>query len=101
MYRIFPADKLKKNNSPFTNTSFLITVFFFIFILFIVDDDEGVSEKKSNRSKKSTTQQQSIDRADSTIDDLLTLPSTTSTNVDIQELPTPNNPEQFAPCIPV
>jgi hypothetical protein len=63
-----------------------------------VDDDESISEKKSNRSKKSTTQQQSLDRADSTIDDLLTVPST---NLDTQELPTPNNPDQFTPFIPV
>jgi len=71
------------------------------FIHFLVDDDDAISEKKSSRSKKSTTQQQSIDRSDSTIDDLLTVPSTTSTNIDAQELPTPNNLDQFAPFIPV
>jgi len=66
-----------------------------------VDDDEGVIEKKSNRNKKSTTQQQSIDRSDSTIDDLLTVPSINSTNIDTHELPTPNNLDQFAPLISV
>lgn len=66
-----------------------------------MDDDDGVSEKKSNRSKKSTTQQQSIDRSDSIIDDLLTVPSNTSSNMDTHELPTPNNLDQYAPFISV
>jgi hypothetical protein len=66
-----------------------------------VDDDDGVIEKKSNRNKKSITQQQSIDRSDSTIDNLLTIPSINSTNIDTHELPTPNNLDQFAPLISV
>jgi len=65
----------------------------------ILDDDEGgsASEKKSNRNKKSTTQQQSIDRADSAINDIPPVPST---NIDTPELPAPNNLDQFAPFIP-
>jgi hypothetical protein len=65
-----------------------------------VDDDESVNEKKSSRSKKSATHfQQTIERGDSTIDDLLTAPS--ATNTEIQELPTPHNLDRFTPHITV
>ncbi|CAF4346912.1 unnamed protein product, partial [Rotaria sp. Silwood2] len=64
------------------------------------DDDDDGNEKKANRGKKSIKQQQSVNQADSTIDDLLTVPSTTTTNTETHELPTPNNLDQSVTLIP-
>jgi hypothetical protein len=60
------------------------------------DDDIVVNEKKTNQNKKSTTpQQQSIDRTDSTIDELITTSSATTS----QEFLTPTIREQYTPLI--
>ena len=64
-----------------------------------MDDDDNVNEKKSSKSKKSTTQQQSIDRSDSTIDNLLTASSTT--NTESPEITPSHNLNQFTPLITV
>ncbi len=62
------------------------------------DDDIVVNEKKTNQNKKSTTpQQQSIDRTDSTIDELITASSATTS----QEFLTPIIREQYTPLITV
>jgi len=66
-----------------------------------VDEDDGVSEKKLNRGKKTTSHQQSIDRADSKIDDLITVPSITTMNTETHQLSTSHNLDQFAPLISV
>ncbi|CAF0725514.1 unnamed protein product [Rotaria sp. Silwood1] len=65
----------------------------------ILEDDDDGNEKKANRSKKSIKQQQSVNQADSTMDDLLTVPSATMTNTETHELPTPNNLDQPATLI--
>ncbi|CAF1436757.1 unnamed protein product [Rotaria magnacalcarata] len=64
------------------------------------DDDEDANDKKSGRNKKANKQQQNPDHADGTIDDLLTVPSTSSTNTDSQELSTPTNFDQSSAFIP-
>ncbi|CAF4324529.1 unnamed protein product, partial [Rotaria magnacalcarata] len=63
--------------------------------------DEDANDKKSGRNKKANKQQQNPDHADGTIDDLLTVPSTSSTNTDSQELSTPTNFDQSSAFIPV
>ncbi|CAF1155601.1 unnamed protein product [Rotaria sordida] len=64
-----------------------------------LDDDDDGNEKKANRSKKPIKQQQNINQADSTMDDLLSVPSTTTTNIETHELPTPNNLDQTVTLI--
>ena len=66
-----------------------------------MEEDDEVGEKKSNRSKKSTKQsQQYVDRTDHTVD-LLSAPTTTTTNIEVQAISTPTNLDQTATFIPV